>query len=171
MVVNRWNASLLRLICFLIGAAVVISIGACRSGVPVLDTSPKPTHADGTISGTVRGPEGTSPIENREVAVVNVDTGERQRVTTNPAGGFSFKLKPGKYRVEIALMQGEALVKKPGVITVSIGKPMSPRDGDANELMERVEKWIETEMRVISPAVYTSSPPIESREAASSTVA
>ena len=119
MVVNRWNTSLLRLICFLIGAAVVISISACRSGVPVLDTSAKPTQADGTISGTVRGPEGTSPIDNREVAVVNVETGERQRATTNPAGGFSFKLKPGKYRVEIALMQGEALVKKPGVINLN----------------------------------------------------
>ena len=59
------------------------------------------------ISGTVRGPEGMSPIENREVAVINVDTGERQRATTNPAGGFSFKLKPGKYRVEIALLQAQ----------------------------------------------------------------
>lgn len=119
MLVTRWNASRLRLICFIIGAAVLISIGACRSGVPVLDTSAKPTQADGTISGTVRGPEGTSPIENREVAVINVDTGERQRATTNPAGGFSFKLKPGKYRVEIALLQGEALVKKPGIIQLN----------------------------------------------------
>ena len=51
--------------------------------------------------------------------VINVDTGERQRATTNPAGGFSFKLKPGKYRVEIALLQGEALVKKPGVIELN----------------------------------------------------
>lgn len=119
MLVTRCNASLLRLICFLIGAAVLVSIGGCRSGVPVLDTSPKPTQADGTISGTVRGPEGTSAIENREVAVINVDTGERQRATTNPAGGFSFKLKPGKYRVEVALMQGEAIVKKPGVIDLN----------------------------------------------------
>ena len=117
--VNRCNASVLRLISFLVGVAVLVSIAACRSGVPVLDTSPKPTQADGTISGTVRGPEGTSPVDNREVAVVNVDTGERQTARTNTAGGFSFKLKPGKYRVEVTLMQGETLVKRPGVINLN----------------------------------------------------
>ena len=47
MLVTRWNASLLRLICFIIGAAVLVSMVACRSGVPVLDTSAKPTQADG----------------------------------------------------------------------------------------------------------------------------
>ena len=110
---------MLRLISFLVGAALLLSIGACRSGVPVLDTSPKPTQADGTISGVVRGPVGTSPIENREVAVVNVETGERHTGRTNNAGGFSFKLKPGKYRVEVALLQGEAIVKRPGVIDLN----------------------------------------------------
>jgi hypothetical protein len=50
---------------------------------------------------------------------VNVDTGERQRATTNVAGGFSFKVNPGKYRVELALQDGEALVKKPDVIHVN----------------------------------------------------
>lgn len=117
--VTRSSTAVLRLICFMVGAAVLIAIGACRSGVPVLDTSSKPTQADGTISGTVRGPEGTSPIENREVTVINVDSGERQRVATNAAGGFSFKVKPGKYRVEVMLIQGESIVKKPGVINVN----------------------------------------------------
>ena len=119
MLVTRCTLSLLRLICFLVGAALIISLGGCRRGVPVLDTSPKPTHADGTISGTVRGPEGTSPMEGREVSVINLDTNERERVQTNAAGGFSFKLKPGKYRVEVALLQGEAIVKKPGVIDLN----------------------------------------------------
>lgn len=119
MVVSRCIGSALRLICFLVGAALLVTLGGCRSGVPVLDTSPKPTEADGTISGVVRGPKGTSAIEGREVAVINVDTGERQRVVTNNAGGFSFKLKPGKYRVEVALLHGEAIVKKPGVIDLN----------------------------------------------------
>jgi hypothetical protein len=119
MLVSRCVASALRLICLLIGASLLVSIGGCRSGVPVLDTSPKPTQADGTISGVVRGPAGTSPVEGREVAVINVDTGERERGVTNNAGGFSFKLKPGKYRVEVALLHGEAIVKKPGVIDLN----------------------------------------------------
>ena len=119
MLVTRCNASMLRLICFLLGAAVLVTISACRRGVPVLDPSPRPAQADGTISGVVRGPQGTSAIEGREVAVTNVDTGERHRVLTSNTGGFTFKLKPGKYRVEVALLQGESLVKKPGVINLN----------------------------------------------------
>ena len=119
MLVTLRTSSWLRLVGFLVGAAVLISIGACRRGVPVLDPSDRPSQTDGTISGTVRGPQGTSPIEGREVAVVNVDTGERQKALTSNTGGFTFKLKPGKYRVEIALLQGETIVKKPGVINVN----------------------------------------------------
>ncbi len=98
-------------------SALVVA-AACRPGVPIIDTAPKPVEAEGTISGTVRGPEGTSPVDNRTVAVINIATGERQRATTNSAGGFSFKLKPGKYRVELTLLDGESLVKQPGVINL-----------------------------------------------------
>lgn len=100
---------------------MVMTMGAlagCHGG-PVVDLGPKPLQADGTISGTVRGPEGTSAIDGRGVEVINVDTGERQRATTNNAGGFTFKVKPGKYRVELALQDGETLVKKPDVINVN----------------------------------------------------
>ena len=102
-----------------IAALVFLAGAACRQGVPVIDTTPRPAQADGTISGTVRGPEGTSPIEGRLVEVVNVDTGERQRTTTNNAGGFTFKVRPGKYQVQLTLREGEVLVKKPSVINVN----------------------------------------------------
>ena len=100
----------------------MLTIAACHGG-PVVDLSTKPAQADGTISGTisgtVRGPEGTSAIEGRNVEVINVETGERQRATTNNAGGFTFKVKPGNYRVELTLLDGEMLVKKPDVIHVN----------------------------------------------------
>jgi hypothetical protein len=101
-----------------VSLAVMAMLSACHGG-PVVDLSPKPLTADGTISGTVRGPEGTSAIEGREVEVVNVDTGERQHTATNNAGGFTFKVKPGKYRVELSLHDGETLIKKPDVINVN----------------------------------------------------
>jgi hypothetical protein len=91
----------------------------CRRGVPIIDTAPKPVEAEGTLSGTVRGPEGTSAVDGRAVEVVNLATNVRQRTTTNSAGGFSFKLPPGKYRVELALREGESLVKQPGVIDLN----------------------------------------------------
>lgn len=87
--------------------------------MPVLDTAPKTAQADGTISGTVRGPEGTNPADGRIVEVVNLDTGEMQRVTTNNTGEFSCKLKPGKYRVELALRTGESLIRQPGIIDLN----------------------------------------------------
>jgi len=102
----------LMLLCLLV-------LPACRPGVPVIDTGPKPANPDGTISGIVSGPEGTSPIVGRAVEVINVDTGERQQETTSSTGGFTFKLKPGKYRVELTLREGEALVKRPGVIDLN----------------------------------------------------
>jgi hypothetical protein len=95
------------------------AIAACRQGMPVIDTGPRPMQADGTISGTVRGPEGTSPIDGRTVEVVNVVTGARQRTATNNAGGFTFKVPPGKYRVSVTLLDGEVIVKQPSVIDVN----------------------------------------------------
>ena len=92
---------------------------ACRQGVPVIDTTPQPQRADGTISGTVRGPEGTSPLTGRTVEVVNLETGERQRTTTNNAGGFTFKVSPGRYQVELLLREGEVIVKRPGIMSIN----------------------------------------------------
>jgi hypothetical protein len=103
----------------LLGTIVLALIAACRQGIPVIDPTPGPARTDGTISGTVRGPEGTSAVVGRTVAVVNVETGDRQVVETSTTGGFTFKVKPGRYRVELALLQGEVLVKKPSVITVN----------------------------------------------------
>jgi hypothetical protein len=87
--------------------------------VPIVDPGEKPPTADGTISGNVRGPEGTSPVEGRVVEAVNVASGERQRVTTSNTGGFSFKLRPGKYRIEVTLRDGETILKQPGVIDLN----------------------------------------------------
>lgn len=47
-----------------------------------------------------------------------------------------------------------AFVKRPGVITISVGPPIAPDNLSAQELMQKVENWIEAEMRVISPDAY-----------------
>jgi len=113
---HRAHAAAIRLA---LTTALLLAVAGCRPGTPVIDTGPKPVQADGTISGTVRGPEGTTPFNGRAVEVVNVDTGARQRVLTNSAGGFTFKVKPGKYRVELTLHEGETIVKGPGVLDVN----------------------------------------------------
>src|SRR4030095_3886790 len=85
----------------LVAVTLLVAAYACRPGTPVIDSGPNPPTMDGTISGTGRGPAGTSSIVGRQVEVINVDTSERQRALTSNTGGFTFKVKPGKYRVEV----------------------------------------------------------------------
>ncbi|MGZ3238617.1 MAG: lysophospholipid acyltransferase family protein [Burkholderiaceae bacterium] len=74
-------------------------------------------------------------------------------------GGARLAVETNTPVVPIAMNSGEfwpkgSFIKKPGTITVSIGKPISPNGLSAIELMQQVENWIESEMRVISPAAY-----------------
>jgi hypothetical protein len=85
----------------------------------VLDAGPKPaTIAQGTISGTIRGPEGSSPVSGRTVEIVNIATGERHSTTTTPSGNFRSQLPAGKYRLEPALRDGETVVARPDVVSL-----------------------------------------------------
>jgi 1-acyl-sn-glycerol-3-phosphate acyltransferase len=38
-----------------------------------------------------------------------------------------------------------AFIKRPGVITMSIGEPITPAGMKAEEINQRVEEWIESE--------------------------
>jgi hypothetical protein len=98
--------------------AVLCTVFACRMGVPVVDPSRR-QDAPGTISGTVRGPDDAAAIEGRVVEIENVGNGERQQTTTNSAGGFTFKVMPGRYRVHLVLRDGERIVKAPGEMQVN----------------------------------------------------
>jgi 1-acyl-sn-glycerol-3-phosphate acyltransferase len=74
-------------------------------------------------------------------------------------GGTRLAIETRTPVIPIALNSGEcwpknSFIKRPGVITVSVGKPIAPENMNASELMTKVEEWIEAEMRVISPQVY-----------------
>lgn len=74
-------------------------------------------------------------------------------------GGARLAVETGTPVVPIAVNAGEcwpknSFIKKPGLITVSIGAPIAPGAMNSAELTTQVEQWIEAEMRVISPAVY-----------------
>ena len=77
-------------------------------------------------------------------------------------GGARLAVETNTMVVPIALNAGEcwgknSFVKTPGLVTVSIGKPIAPDGRTPVELMQLVENWIESEMRVISPNVYTTT--------------
>lgn len=50
--------------------------------------------------------------------VIDIATNRRYRVTTDQNGDFSVRLDPGDYRFVLTLLEGEAIVREPGVIHV-----------------------------------------------------
>jgi 1-acyl-sn-glycerol-3-phosphate acyltransferase len=77
------------------------------------------------------------------------------------SGGTRLAVETNTVVIPIAHNSGEcwpkqSFLKRPGVITVSIGKPISPDGHTADSMMQEVENWIESEMRVISPHVYSA---------------
>jgi carboxypeptidase family protein len=103
------------------GLVALLLSTACQSGAARVDTGPKPPVAQGTITGTIRGAEATSPVSGRTVEIVNIGTGERHSATTTSSGGFTSHLPPGKYRFELALRTGETLVAQPEVVSLDRG--------------------------------------------------
>jgi 1-acyl-sn-glycerol-3-phosphate acyltransferase len=74
-------------------------------------------------------------------------------------GGAHLAVETGAPVVPVALNSGEfwgrnALFKRSGTVTVSVGPAIDPRGLTASEVTQRAEAWIEAEMRRISPQLY-----------------
>ena len=59
-----------------LGLLILLLGSACKPGVPVVDVGSKPQGVRGTLTGTVRGPEGMS-LGGRTVEFFNTATGEK----------------------------------------------------------------------------------------------
>lgn len=75
------------------------------------------------------------------------------------SGGTRLAVATGAPVIPIAVTSAKcwprrAFVKFPGVVDVSIGRPISSVGRDADELMFEVEQWIEAEMRRLDPEAY-----------------
>jgi len=92
---------------------------AARHGRPIIGgtTIPNPT---GTLSGTVTSSTGT-PLEGRRVSAINMATEQRYDVMTASNGGFTIKVPPGRYRLELELRGGDQLAKQPEQRQVNVG--------------------------------------------------
>lgn len=96
--------------------------------------------------------------------IIMFPEGTRTRVGAQgryKSGGARFALATQTPIVPIAMNSGErwprqTFIKKPGLITISIGPIISPTGKNVDQLNQEVENWIETEMRRISPHVYQS---------------
>jgi 1-acyl-sn-glycerol-3-phosphate acyltransferase len=75
-------------------------------------------------------------------------------------GGTRLAVATGAPVIPIAVTSAKcwprkALIKKPGVVEFSIGKPIPSAGREPDELMREVEAWIEAEMRRLDPEAYT----------------
>ena len=83
----------------------------------------------------------------------------RGEAGTYQASGARLAIEAGVPVVPVAITSArcwprKALVKIPGVVDVSIGKPISSVGRQPDELMREVEAWIEAEMRRLDPDAY-----------------
>jgi hypothetical protein len=107
--------------------ALVLAGHGCRRGTgPIVDTTPGPENPRGSIAGIVQKPGNGEAVAGREVRAIDVASGRSFRTTTNPAGGFTIQVPPGKYRLEVQLLDGEQVHSPPDVIAVG------PSDINAN---------------------------------------
>ncbi|HWK84037.1 MAG TPA: lysophospholipid acyltransferase family protein, partial [Caldimonas sp.] len=78
---------------------------------------------------------------------------------TYKVGGTRLAVETGRPVVPIAVTSARCWPRKsflllPGVIDVSIGKPIPSAGRDETSLMREVETWIEAEMRRLDPEAY-----------------
>ncbi|MCS6810582.1 MAG: 1-acyl-sn-glycerol-3-phosphate acyltransferase [Tepidimonas sp.] len=74
-------------------------------------------------------------------------------------GGARLAVATGVPVIPIAVTSGRcwprrAIVKRPGTVVFSIGRPIPSAGRDPDELMREVEQWIEAEMRRLDPEAY-----------------
>ena len=99
--------------------AVLVLLGgaACRSGQPLLVSASGDKTTPGTIGGIVSA-VGGERLAGRGVHAVQVGTSQRFSAVTNVTGGFSIKVPPGEYRLEVDLRPGEKVVREPGLVRI-----------------------------------------------------
>jgi 1-acyl-sn-glycerol-3-phosphate acyltransferase len=77
------------------------------------------------------------------------------------SGGTRLAIETGAPVIPVAVTSAKcwprkAFVKKPGIVDISIGKPIPSAGRQPDELMREVEAWIEAEMRRLDPEAYSA---------------
>ena len=84
---------------------------------------------------------------------------ERGQQGQYKTGGTRLAVATGAPVIPVAVTSAKcwprkALIKRPGTVEFSIGKPIPSQGREPQELMQEVENWIEAEMRRLDPDAY-----------------
>lgn len=89
--------------------AAALTVASCHPG-PVIGKTP--VEAGGTIAGNVRA-TGGAPLSGRKVTIRNVETGATFETTTSTTGGYTVKVPPGTYHIDVELRTAESFARRP----------------------------------------------------------
>lgn len=83
----------------------------------------------------------------------------RGQAGTYKSGGTRLAVETGAPVIPIAVTSAKcwprkAFIKRPGIVDISIGRPISSVGRQPDELMREVQAWIEAEMRRLDPDAY-----------------
>ena len=106
---------------------LVVGVAGCHPSRPVVDTGTRP-DVGGAIAGRVTANDGTTALSARKVTAVNESTGARFEVSTATNGGYTVRVPPGMYRIEVELRRGETLTTEPSPTDVEAGDLDAGRD-------------------------------------------
>ena len=109
-------------------ACFVVSVVACHTERPIINTAPKQPSVGGTIAGIVTTEDLSVPLLSRKVTAIDVRSGSRFDATTGTNGGYTIQVPEGTYRVEVELRGNETLVKRPAETHVNNGDLDPARD-------------------------------------------
>jgi hypothetical protein len=107
-------------------AIVLLSSVACLPRGPVVDLGEKPPAVGGTIAGQVLAAGERTPLSARKVSAVDTASGARFEASTAINGGYTIKVPPGTYRLEVETRPDEIVVEQPEPTQVN------PSDIDAD---------------------------------------
>ncbi|MDP2256823.1 MAG: lysophospholipid acyltransferase family protein [Polaromonas sp.] len=84
---------------------------------------------------------------------------DRGQAGVYKSGGARLAIKAGVPVIPIAVTSAKcwprkAFIKKPGIVDISIGKPIDSTGRKPDELMLEVQAWIEAEMHRLDPGAY-----------------
>ena len=84
---------------------------------------------------------------------------ERGQKGVYKSGGARLAIETGAPVIPVAVTSAKcwprkAFVKRPGIVDISIGKPIPSAGRQPDELMREVEAWIEAEMHRLDPEAY-----------------
>lgn len=134
--------------------------GWALASIPMIETDRSATKA--ALKSLVD--QGRDRLDHGYTVIIFPE-GTRSRPGTKnryKGGGAHLAVETGTPVVPVALNSGEfwgrnALFKKCGTVTVSIGPAIDPAGLGSSEVLARAETWIEDEMRRISPQLYEAA--------------